>query len=58
MVHSEGGVGQSDLERSRDLTISVDAVVEMSDMERGRDIVGGQGPGKDSAGHTKIIEQK
>lgn len=58
VVHSEGGDGQSDLERSRDLIISVDAVVEMSDMERGRDIVGGQGPGQDGSGDTKVIGQK
>lgn len=59
VVHSEGGGGQSDLEqRSRDLTISVDAVVEMSDIERGRDIVSGQGPGQDGSGHTTVIGQK
>lgn len=59
VVHSEGGGGQSDLEqRSRDLTVSVDAVVEMSDMERGRDIIVGQGPGQDGGGHTTVIGQK
>lgn len=59
VVHSEGGSGQSDLEqRSRDLTISVDAVVEMSDIDRGRDIVSGQGPGQDGSGHTTVIGQK
>lgn len=59
VVQSEGGSRQSDLEqRSRDLTISVDAVVEMSDIERGRDIVSGQGPGQDGSGHTTVIGQK
>lgn len=58
VVHSEGGGGQSDLERSRDLTISVDAVVEMSEMERGRDIVSGQGPGQDDSGRITVIGRK
>lgn len=58
VIHSEGGDGQGDLERSRDLAISVDAVVEMSDMERGRDFVSGQGSGKDGSRQTTAIGQK
>lgn len=58
VVHSEGEGTQSDLGRSRDLTVSVDAVVEMSDLERGRDLVGGHGPGDDGGGRTAVIGQK
>lgn len=59
VIHSEGGGGQSDLEqRSRDLTISVDALFEMSDMEPGRDIIVGQGLGQDGDGHTTVIGRK
>lgn len=59
VVHSEGGGGQSDLEqRSRDLTIGVDAVVEMSEMQRGRDVVSGQGPGQDGSGQTTVVGHK
>lgn len=58
VVHSEGESRQSGLERPRDLTVSVDAVVEMSDLERGRDLVGGRGPGDDVSGRTAVIGQK
>ncbi|KAG6358396.1 hypothetical protein INS49_014280 [Diaporthe citri] len=58
VVHSEGAGRQSDLERSREVTVSVDGVVEMSDMERGLDMVSGQGPGQDSGAHSTVIGQK
>lgn len=59
VVHAEGaGRHSSSLERSREVTVSVDGVVEMSELERGRDIVGGQGPEPDSGGHTAVIGQK
>lgn len=58
VVHSEGAAEVGDLERSREVTVSVDGVVEMSDIERRRDIVSGQGPGQDSGGDTTVIGQK
>lgn len=58
VVHSEGAERQSDLERSREVTVSVDGVVEMSDIERRRDIISGQDPGQDSGGDTTVIGQK
>lgn len=58
VVHSEGEGRQSELERSRDVTVCVDAVVEMSDLERGRDLVGGHGSGDDGGGRTAVIGQK
>lgn len=56
VVHSENAGRQSDLERSRDLTVSVDGVVELADVERGH--VSGQGPGQDDSGYTTVVGQK
>lgn len=57
VVHCEGA-GEEDLERPRDVMVSVDGVVEMSDLERGRDMGVGQGPGQDGSGGTTVIGQK
>lgn len=58
VVHAEGEGRQSGLGRSRDLTVSVDAVVEMSDLERGRELVGGHGTEDDTGGRIAVIGQK
>lgn len=58
VVHSEGAARRSDLERSRGVTVSVDGVVEMSDIGRGRNMVPGQGPGQDGSGHTAVTGPK
>ncbi|KAK7702560.1 hypothetical protein SLS64_009523 [Diaporthe eres] len=56
--HYEGAGRERDLERSREVTVSVDGVVEMSDIERGWNMVAGRGPGQDGSGHTTVTEPK
>lgn len=56
VVHSEDAGEQSEVERSRNLTVSVDGVFELADVERGR--VSGHGPGQDDSVYTTIVGQK
>lgn len=53
VVHCEGA-GREDLERPREVMVSVDGLVEMSDIERGTDMGAGQGPEQDGGGHTTV----
>lgn len=57
VVHCEGA-GREDLERPRDVVVSVDGVVEMSDIERGTEIDAAQGPEQDGGGHATAIGPK
>lgn len=57
VVHSEEAGRPSDVGRSRDLTVSVDGVVELSAVEQGRSLVE-HGHGHSSSGQTTVIGQK